>query len=121
MTLLERLEQQGVTLESKLTFKSTDPVDAEILGFLRQHKAELLRALTAPDTLPRLPWQLERLVSAATSDQLPKDPVMLPSGLVTNLNLYTLSWAAAYLTSDRADALSRLWQVRYVWQSETPS
>lgn len=121
MTLLERLEQQGVTLEPKLTFKSADPVDAEILGFLREHKAELLRALTAPDTLPRLPWQLERLVSAAACNQLPQGTVELASGLVPDLNRYTLGCAAAYLTGDRTDALSRLWQVRYVWQGETPS
>ena len=121
MTLLERLEQRGVTLEPKLTYKSTTPLDAEILCFLREHKAELLMTLTAPDTIPRLPWQLERLVNAAASNQLPQSTVKLPSGLVMNLNLYTLGWAAAYLTSDRAEALSRLWQARYVWQDETPS
>lgn len=73
------------------------------------------------ETLPRLPWQLERLISAACADVLPQDPMMLPSGLVPNLNRYTLGWAAAYLTSDRQEALSRLWQVRRVWQGETPS
>lgn len=75
----------------------------------------------SPDTVPRLPWQLERLVSAAACNQLPKDPVMLVSGLVPNLNRYTLGWAAAYLVSDRQEALSRLWQVRRVWQGDGPS
>lgn len=121
MTLLERLEQQGVTLEPKLTFESVAPLDAEILGFLREHKAELLRALIAPDTVPRLSWQLERLVSAAAADVLPKGSVTLENGLIPDLNRYTLGWAAAYLTSDRKEALSRLWQVRRVWQGETPS
>jgi hypothetical protein len=73
------------------------------------------------DTLPRLPWQLERLVRAASSDLLPEGSTMLASGLVTDLNRYTLAWAASYLTGDRDEALSRLWQARRVWQSETPS
>lgn len=76
---------------------------------------------TAEDDLPRLPWQLERLVSAASSDLLPKEPVMLPSGLVPDLNRYALAWAVTYLVGDRQEALSRLWQVRRAWQGETPS
>lgn len=72
-------------------------------------------------TLPRLPWQLERLISAASSDLLPKDPLMLPSGLIPDPNRYTLALAASYLTGDRQAALSRLWQVRRAWQRETPS
>jgi hypothetical protein len=72
-------------------------------------------------TLPCLPWQLERLVRAASSDLLPEGSTMLKPGLVTDLNRYTLSWAAAYLTGDRDEALSRLWQVRRAWQSEPPS
>ena len=79
------------------------------------------KVVPTAETLPRLPWQLERLVSAAASNQLPQGTVKLPSGLVPNLNLYTLGWAAAYLAGDRAEALSRLWQARYVWQGETPS
>ena len=121
MNLRQKLEYKGVTLTPKLTFKSAVPLDAETLTLLRTHKADLLKDLTAPDTVPRLPWQLERLVSAAACDQLPQGTVKLASGLVPDLNRYTLGWAAAYLTSDRAEALSRLWQVRYVWQGETPS
>lgn len=68
-----------------------------------------------------LPWQLERLVSAASSDQLPKGTVTLSAGLVPDLNRYTLGWAASYLVGDRDEALSRLWQVRRVWQGETLS
>lgn len=72
-------------------------------------------------TVPRLPWQLERLVSAAHSDQLPKGTVTLPAGFIPDLNRYTLGWAAAYLTGDRTEALSRLWQARRAWQGETPT
>lgn len=117
---VEDLELRGVILTPKLTFKSTAPLDAETLELLRTHKAELLRDLTAADTVPRLPWQLDRLISAASSDLLPKDPLMLPSGLITDPNRYTLALAASYLTGDRQAALSRLWQVRRAWQRETP-
>ena len=118
---VEDLERRGVILTPKLTFKSTAPLDAETLELLRTHKAELLRDLTAANTLARLPWQLEALLRAASSDLLPKDPLMLPSGLVPDMNRYALAWAASYLVGDRQEALSRLWQVRRAWQRETPS
>lgn len=116
MTLRQKLEQQGVQLEPKLTFKSSLPLDAETLATLQANKAELLRDLTAPDSLPRLPWQLERLLGAAASDLLPKDTVALPSGLVPNLNPYVLAWAASYLTGDRDEALRRLWEAHRAWR-----
>lgn len=65
----------------------------------------------SPDTLPRLPWQLERLVSAAASGVLPAGTVTLSAGLVPDLNRYVLGWGCAYLVSDRAEAERRLWQV----------
>lgn len=122
MTLLERLEQKGVTLEPKLTFRSAAPLDAETLATLKDHKADLLRDLvkpsgyTAPDTLLRLPWQLESLLRAASSGQLPNGTVMLPDGLTTDLGSYTLAWATAYLLGDRDEALGRLWAVYRQWQ-----
>ncbi len=69
-----------------------------------------------PDTFARLPGQLERLLGAATSDLLPKDPVMLSDGLVMNLNHYTLAWGCSYMTGDSAEALRRLWQAHRIWQ-----
>lgn len=85
-------------------------------------KATLAEApVLSADALPRLPWQLECLVRAASSDLLPEGSAMLKLGLVTDPNRYTLAWAAAYLTGDRDEALSRLWQVRRVWQGEPPS
>ena len=87
------LELRGVILTPKLTFKSAAPLDSPTLALLR----------------------------AASCDLLPKEPVMLPSGLVPDLNRYTLAWAASYLVGDRQEALSRLWQVRRAWQNETPS
>lgn len=116
MTLREKLEQKGVSVTPKLTYQSAAPLDAETLTLLKTHKDELLRDLTAPDAPPRLPWQLERLISAACADVLPKDTVTLPSGIVPDLGRYTLAWGCAYLVSDRAEAKRRLWQVYRAWQ-----
>ncbi len=109
--LLQDLERKGVTLEVKLAFTSSAPLDAATLATLKAHKTALLKDLTAPDTLPRLPWQLARLVSAASSDNL---DAAMPG--VHDLNRYTLGWAAAYLTGGRDEALARLWAVHRAWQ-----
>lgn len=109
-------------VEDKPPEAATEATD-ETTESLEPESNEVLHAAPVPTlaTLPPLPWQLERLVSAASSDLLPKDPLMLPSGLVPDMNRYTLAWAASYLVGDRQEALSRLWQVRRAWQRETPS
>ncbi len=69
------------------------------------------QGVTIPSTsriIARLPHELERLIAAA--DHLPKGPVELPSGLVTDLRGYVTAWAMAYLTGDRTEALRRLWE-----------
>jgi hypothetical protein len=63
------------------------------------------------DGLARLPWQLERLLSAAAANAL---EVELPE--VPDPQRYTLAWGAAYLTGDRDEALRRLWAVYRKWQ-----
>ena len=61
-----------------------------------------------PNTIPRLPPPLERLVSAASSDLL--------SGFtfdgVGDINNYVRAWACAYLAGDQQHALDRLHQVQ---------
>lgn len=79
---------------------------------MKEHKADIIAALS----IPRLPWQLERLVSAATNDQLPKGMVKLEAGLVSDLNTYVLAWSASYLLGGSDEALTRLWQARKAWQ-----
>ncbi len=64
-----------------------------------------------PTTLPQLPWQLERLLSAASSNVLTVD---LPG--VPDAGRYTLAWGCSYLTGDRDESLSRLWAVYRAWQ-----
>ena len=63
------------------------------------------------DTVSRLPWQLERLLSAASSGVLSAD---LPG--VPDVPRYTLGWGCSYLVGDRAEATRRLWQVYRAWQ-----
>lgn len=95
--------------------KLEKPDDGQSLEFLELKVDDILPEKTA-DTIPRLPWQLERLISAAASGVLPDGTVMLASGLVPDLGRYTLGWAAAYLVGDRAEAKRRLWQVYRAWQ-----
>lgn len=116
MKLRRDLEQRGVKLAPKLTYQSSTPLDADTLALLKSNKADLLRDLTAPDAVPRLPWQLERLLAAASNGSLPAGTVTLEAGLVTDLNGYTLAWGAAYLVGDQAEALRRLWQAHRVWR-----
>lgn len=111
MTLRQTLECRGVKLTAKLTFECAEPLDVETLTLLKAHKDDLLRDLAAPDTLPCLPWQLKRLLSAAGSNVLTAE---LPG--VRDVGRYTLAWGCAYLTGDRAEAERRLWQVYQAWQ-----
>ncbi len=109
--ILSTLEREGVVLEPRLAAQGT--FTDEHRRLIRNHKPDLLRELTGGAGVPRLPWQLERLVRAASSSQLQAtlkgvhDPAR-----------YTLAWAAAYLTGDREEALRRLWQVYEAWQAE---
>ncbi len=64
-----------------------------------------------PDTIPRLPWQLERLVGAASSELL---TFVLPG--VPNPSSYVMAWACSYLIGDRNEAMQRLWTAFRAWQ-----
>jgi hypothetical protein len=69
-------------------------------------------------TIDRLPWQLERLLSAAENERLPSGTATLEGGLVPDLNRYTLAWGCAYLRGSVSDALPRLWVVWEFWQQK---
>lgn len=116
--LLTRLKAEGLSPSLKLRLEGDAEPSAETLELVRHHKADLLSALIGVQGIPRLPWQLERLICAAGSNQLPKDPVMLTAGLITDMNRYTLACASAYLMGDRGVALQRLWELRRVWMPE---
>lgn len=95
--------------------KLEKPDDGQSLEFLESKADDILSEKTA-ETLPRLPWQLERLVSAAASGVLPDGTVMLSAGPVPDLGRYVLGWGCAYLVSDRGEAERRLWQVYRAWR-----
>ena len=59
----------------------------------------------------RLPWQLERLVHAASSGLLRFSITGIP-----DTNRYVMAWACNYLVSDKQEALERLWEVYNLWQ-----
>ncbi len=88
--------------------KPDEPQSLELL----EPKAAGIRLEKRPDTLPRLPWELERLLSAACLDE----PLGADVRGVLDPNRYALAWGAAYLVGDRDEALGRLWQVYRAWR-----
>lgn len=68
-------------------------------------------ASDAEQTIMRLPWQLERLVQAASSGVL---NISLHG--VGDVTRYVMAWACSYLTADKDEALKRLWEVYSLWQ-----
>lgn len=114
MSLVQDLERKGVVLTSKLTFRSEAPIGADTLALLKEHKAGLLRDLALPDTVPRLPWRLERLIGAAASGVLDAEVPGVP-----DVAVYVMGWACAYLTGrgDHTEPLKRLNEVLKAWQT----
>jgi hypothetical protein len=112
------LRQKGITLEPKLRFTSQEPLTRETLELMRAHRDELLTHVVMMSSVPRLPWQLERLISAASNGSLPKREAteLEPGQFVMDLNQYVLAWAAAYLTGDREEALAQMWKAHRAWQ-----
>jgi hypothetical protein len=62
----------------------------------------------------RLPWQLERLLQAASSGVLTIGVTGIP-----DTNRYVMAWACEYLAGDKQEALKRLWEVYDLWQQST--
>jgi hypothetical protein len=126
------VEAKGVILEvnakGNISITANPELEPELLEAVRAHKPRFLQLLTkahAPSTdtrvMPRLPWELERLVSAAGNATLPDGSIYTPKGIITNLNLYVLAWAAAYLTGATEDARTHLWEAWYAWQGNKAS
>ena len=123
--LLSELARHGVSITvegDRLKVSAHAPPPAHLLEAAKACKPDLIRLLTGQTTgpereteparmLPCLPWQLERLLSAASNDLF---IFRLPG--VLDVNRYVLAWATAYLTSDRDEALKRLWQAYHAWR-----
>lgn len=90
--------------------KLQEPTVGQSLEFL-ESKVTGIRLKNRPGTLPCLPWQLERVLSAASSNVL---NAKLPG--VPDVGRYTLAWGCSYLTGDRDEAEQRLWQVYRAWK-----
>lgn len=137
--LLHQLSRLGVVVQATpdgfLDLEPAESVTAEMLETIKKHKAELLEHLTTanleikypeprdtgtsaqnlPGSLERLPWQLENLIRAASSDALPAS-AKLETGIVPDLNRYVMAWASTYLIGDREEAVTRLWAVWQLWR-----
>lgn len=110
--LLSDLQSKGIAVSlrgDKLRLEPKEALTPDVLTTVREHKASLIAYLS----VPRLPWQLERLVSAASSHVL---NFTMPH--VGNVNHHTAAWACAYLTGDRGEAIKRLWEVYAAWQQD---
>jgi hypothetical protein len=124
--LQNALTAHGVTLEPRgATLRARGPLTPELREAIKEHKAELL-SLLEPQTpgasperkpIPPLPWQLERLVSAAASRLLPTGAVPLPGGFVPDLGRYVLACLAGHCTG-APEAIERLWDAYHAWRPE---
>jgi hypothetical protein len=121
--VLRHLTSLGVmvrpTDDGFLDLEPEEKLTDEILEIARVHKTELLEHLTRkpePQTLERLPWQLETMVRTAANAALPAGTITLENGLTPDLNRYVLSWAVSYLLGAAPDAHERLWIARRAWE-----
>jgi hypothetical protein len=119
--LAQTLKTLGVRLERKpeggVRVHSPHPLEPELLEAVKTHKLEILAALEQPKTrtLEKLPFELERLIAAASNGALPSGSFTLESGIVPDLERYVLAWCAGYVLGESKQALSRLWEVHKVW------
>ena len=95
-----------------------DPFVQPQEGVLVNFYSEANTPSPAARAVPRLSWELERLISAASNGSLPTGMQRLENGIVADFERYVLSWAAAYLTGATNDATTRLWEAWRTWQGQ---
>lgn len=109
-SLIEQVTQHGAVIYAdagKVRVKGASKLPTPLLEQLKERRDDVLALLT----VPRLPWQLERLVNAAASSAL---VVSVPG--IPNAASYVTAWASSYLVSaQRDEALFRLWRVYGLW------
>jgi hypothetical protein len=109
-SLIAEVQKHGATIYAdagKVRVKGASKLPPPLVERIKERRDDVLAVLT----VPRLPWQLERLLSAASSGVL---NVSLKG--VPDTTRYTLAWSACYLIGDREEALKRLWEVYEAWQ-----
>jgi hypothetical protein len=108
--LISEVQTYGATIYAdagKVRVKGASKLPTPLIEKIKERRDDVLAVLT----VPRLPWQLERLISAASSGVLS----FTLSG-VPDVNRYSAVWACAYLTGDKDEALKRLWEVYEAWE-----
>jgi hypothetical protein len=96
----------------RLRYRSPSQPDLQILNLIVENKQDIIKALESKTMVPRLPWQLERLIEAAINNTLHIQVRGVPDP-----SRYVQAWACSYLVSSQRDeALRRLWEVYEQWQ-----
>jgi hypothetical protein len=112
--LVKAAQRAGLELYlegARLRYRSPHSPDPMLLNLVTQHKAAIMTLLEGQTMLPQLPWQLRRLVVAATSGTL---DISLRG--VPNTAHYVMAWACEYLvSSQREEPVKRLWEVYAQW------
>jgi hypothetical protein len=113
----QKTEVPPVTLQAQL--KKSTRVDKESVDFPGDGQIQPDKDLRRPKSFEPLPWQLERLIAAASSTLLPHGVVLLaPGQFVADLNAYVTAWALTYYRGgDREHALKCLWQAHAAWRA----
>lgn len=106
--ILNTLQNDGAALELSLRGANLTDQHRELV---KAHRLELIDTLAQANTLPPLPWQLERLLKAASSNVLETHISGVPDP-----QRYVMAWGCEYLAGDREEALARLWGVWRVWE-----
>jgi TubC N-terminal docking domain len=116
--VIKFVESAGLELYldgERLRYRSPQQPDPELLNLIIENKQDIIKALESKTMVPRLPWQLERLVTAAGSGALHIQFTGVPDP-----SRYVTAWALTYFTSSQRDeAMKHLWEVYGQWQQGT--
>jgi hypothetical protein len=94
----------------KVRVKGASKLPTPLLEQLKEKRDDVLAVLT----LPRLPWQLERLVKAAINDALRDVSVRGVADTKERVKAYALEY---FTGGDKAESLKQLWEVYALWQA----
>jgi hypothetical protein len=109
--LITEAQSYGATVYAdagKVRITGVSKVPAPLVERIKERRDDVLAVLT----VPRLPWQLERLISAASSGALIASVHGVPDP-----TRYVMAWGCSYLAGDKDESLGRLWEVYQVWQA----
>ena len=110
--LIQQVSQHGAAIYAaagRVKIRGVEKLPSPLLEQLKNNRDDVLALLT----VPRLPWQLERLTEAASSGAL---DITAPG--IPDTARYVTAWAATYLiSSQRDEALKCLWELYELWQN----